>query len=174
VPPLNRLVRYRCWNMGFRSLPCLLALATKGPWRVWRSFRLRNSRAASARCALHSMANDVKPIFTAEHLESGWHRKSTCSPGMLLASPGVLGLLNPDPVGREGGWMADVLEEPLGSRGLHQMRSARGRSPDRASRICPFHLSGVRAAGSSDGHSDIADWGALLHRLNDRDARPFA
>ncbi len=39
----------------------------------------------------------------------------TCCPGMLLAYPDVLGLFNTDPVGREGGWMAHVLEKPLGS-----------------------------------------------------------
>ncbi len=105
-----------------RSLPCLWALAAKKAMArlalLLRHAALRNSRAAS-RCALHSMANDAKPIFTTEHLESGWHRKSTCSPGMLLPSPGVLGLVNTHLVGREGSWMVDVLEEPLGSRDSH-------------------------------------------------------
>lgn len=34
---------------------------------------------------------------------------------MCLAVPGVLFLLAMDPAGREGDWMADALEEPLGA-----------------------------------------------------------
>lgn len=72
--------------------------------------------------------------------------------------------------------MADLLVEPLGRRDCHQMRSARGSSPGRASRICPFHRSGVRP------HAQVATMVILISLIgerfyivvSDRDARSFA
>ncbi|MGY3034221.1 hypothetical protein ACVIIV_003391 [Bradyrhizobium sp. USDA 4354] len=151
MPPLNRLVRYRCRNVGFRSLPCLLALTAKGPRRDWRSFRdmrRSGSREQPQPAELCTRCPTTrKPIFTAEHLRSGWPRKSRARRVCCWLSAGVLGLFNTDPVGREGGLNGGRTQEPLGSRDSHQMRSARASSPDRASRVCPFDLAcGPRAA----------------------------
>ncbi len=79
---------------------------------------LRKSRAASVSCALHKMAKDAKPIFTVEHLESCWHANQRVRRVCCWLSPGVLGLINTDPVGREGGWDGGRARRTAGKPGL--------------------------------------------------------
>ncbi|SDJ12885.1 hypothetical protein SAMN05216338_104048 [Bradyrhizobium sp. Rc2d] len=70
LPPLNRLVRYRCRNMGFRSLPCRWALATKGPGAFGAPF------ATCGAPEFESSLSQVRFAHDGQRREADLHRRA--------------------------------------------------------------------------------------------------
>jgi len=174
IEPFGSVSLPEC-GLSISAMP--LGTCDKGPCRVWRSFRDMRRSGIREQPQPGALCTRWPTTRSRSSRPSIWSRAGTANQRARRVCCWL----------RQVSWVYStrilLVEKATGWRTCSKNRWEAGAcikcvlleaAVPTAQRICPFHLSGVRAAGSSDGHSDIADWRALLHRLNDRDARPFA